>query len=63
MVEALTAYRTLLATDGVDEETAREARRYEAALRLLASPLDPVSAPRACAEGASAVRRALARCR
>ncbi len=61
--EALTAYRTLLAMDGVDEETAREARRYEAALRLLASPLDPVSAPRACAEGASAVRRALARCR
>lgn len=60
--EALTAYRTLSALDGVDEASAREARRYEAALRLLASPLDPVSAPRACAEGASAVRRALARC-
>lgn len=62
--EALTAYRTLLAIDDatLDEERVAEARRYEAALRLLARPLDPVSAPRACAEGASAVRRALARC-
>lgn len=59
--EALTAYRALLASGRLDEDEAVEARRHELALRLLARPLDPVSAPRAC-EG-SAVRRALARCR
>ncbi len=59
--EALTAYRALLARGDLDEASAAEARRYEAALRLLARPLDPVSAPRAC--GGSEVRRALARCR
>lgn len=62
--EALTAYRTLLAAAdelGLGEEEIAEARRYEAALRLLARPLDPVSAPRACA--GSPIRRALARCR
>ncbi|HJL19653.1 MAG TPA: tetratricopeptide repeat protein [Sandaracinaceae bacterium LLY-WYZ-13_1] len=62
--EALTAYRTLLASAdeaGLSEAERAEARRYEAALRLLARPLDPVSAPRAC--GGSAVRRALAGCR
>ena len=62
--DALTAYRALIASAealGLDPETVAEARRYEMALRLLARPLDPVSAARAC-EG-SAVRRALARCR
>lgn len=59
--EALTAYRALLAMgDRVDEPTSADARRYEAALRLLAAPLDPVSAERACTM--SPVRRALARC-
>jgi tetratricopeptide (TPR) repeat protein len=59
--EALTAYRALIANaDQLDEATVADARRYEAALRLLAAPLDPVSAERACAM--SPVRRALARC-
>ncbi|MBX3270034.1 MAG: tetratricopeptide repeat protein [Sandaracinaceae bacterium] len=58
--EALTAYRARLASPASPEEAA-EALRHERALRILARPLDPVSAPRAC-EG-SAVRRALARCR
>ncbi|MCA9605542.1 MAG: hypothetical protein KC619_08100, partial [Myxococcales bacterium] len=58
--EALTAYRALLASGVLDEDEATEARRYELALRILARPLDPVSAERAC-EG-SEVRRALARC-
>ncbi len=64
--EALTAYRTLIAIApgaGLDDARLEEARRYEAALRLLASPLDPVSAPRVCEDpAATAVRRALARC-
>lgn len=61
-LEALTAYRALVArASQLTPERAEEARRYEAALRLLASPLDPVSAPRSC-EG-SPLRRALARCR
>lgn len=59
--EALTAYRALIASGVLDEEETAEARRYELALRILARPLDPVSAERAC-EG-SAARRALARCR
>lgn len=64
--EALTAYRALLAMADeieLDADRIAEARRYEAALRLLADPLDPVSAPRACDPGSSAVRRALAACR
>jgi tetratricopeptide (TPR) repeat protein len=59
--EALAAYRAILASGTADSESTAEARRYEAALRRLAEPLDPVSAPRACS--GSAVRRALARCR
>jgi tetratricopeptide (TPR) repeat protein len=58
--EALTAYRALLARGELDEAASAQARRYEEALRILAQPLDPVSAERACA--GSAVRRALARC-
>ena len=62
--EALTAYRTLIAASariGLDPARVDEARRYEAALRVLARPLDPVSAPRACDE--TPLRRALAHCR
>lgn len=60
--EALTAYRALLAADlPLSDEERAEAVRYEAALRLLAHPLDPVSAPRACR--GSPLRRTLARCR
>jgi len=60
--EALTAYRALLShASALPAERVTEARRYEAALRLLARPLDPVSAPRACA--GTPLRRALARCR
>jgi tetratricopeptide (TPR) repeat protein len=61
--EALTAYRTLLAASerlSLDPARVEEARRYESALRVLARPIDPVSAPRAC--DASPLRRALARC-
>jgi tetratricopeptide (TPR) repeat protein len=58
--EALTTYRVLLTLE-LDDAQRTEARRYEAALRLLAQPLDPVSSARACA--GSDVRRALARCR
>lgn len=58
--EALAVYRMFLGSR-LDPETSEEARRYEAALRVLARPLDPVSAPRACS--GSDVRRALARCR
>lgn len=61
--EALTAYRRLLSeasSIGLSEEEISEARRYEAALRLLASPMDPLSAPRSCS--GSPIRRALARC-
>ncbi|MEC7520567.1 MAG: tetratricopeptide repeat protein [Myxococcota bacterium] len=60
--EALTAYRALLSLDDLSAEERAELRRYEAALRLLARPLDPVSAARACAPDAPPVRRALARC-
>lgn len=59
--EALAAYRRLIASGAVDETSAADARRYEAALRILARPLDPVSAPRACV--GSPLRRALAHCR
>ena len=60
--EALTAYRSLLASDlPLSDEDRAEAARYEAALRVLARPLDPVSAPRVCR--GSPLRRALARCR
>lgn len=59
--EALTAYRALIASGVLSPEERAEAARYELALRVLARPLDPISAPRAC-EG-SPVRRALARCR
>ncbi|MCB9591560.1 MAG: tetratricopeptide repeat protein [Sandaracinaceae bacterium] len=59
--EALTAHRALIASGVLEPDELAEARRYEQALRLLARPLDPLSAPRAC-EG-SPVRRALARCR
>jgi tetratricopeptide (TPR) repeat protein len=58
--EALGAYRALLSIDGLDEAARADARRYEAALRLLAEPIDPVSAPRVCS--GSPVRRALGRC-
>lgn len=58
--EALAAYRALLAGGALTSEQEAEARRYEAALQILASPLDPISAPRAC--GGSPLRRALARC-
>ncbi len=63
--EALTAYRRLVAQAdalGLSPEERAEAERYEAALRLLARPLDPISAPRSCADDASAIRRAVARC-
>lgn len=63
--EALTAYRRLLARAeaiGLTDEEVTEARRYEEALRLLARPLDPIASDRSCAEGSSAIRRALARC-
>lgn len=63
--EALTAYRAVLAVAdeaGFPPEEITEARRYERALRILADPIDPVSAPRVCA-GTSRLRRALARCR
>ncbi|MGF1467264.1 MAG: tetratricopeptide repeat protein [Sandaracinaceae bacterium] len=62
--EALTCYRRIvqLGREGrAEEAVAAEAARYEAALRLLAGPVDPVSAPRACR--GSHVRRALAGCR
>lgn len=59
--EALTAYRRVVAL-AEDEGLVEDASRREAALRLLAAPMDPVSAPRVCTE-ASPVRRALARCR
>ena len=59
--EALTTYRALLSrARELSSDQVSEARRYEAALRILARPLDPVSAPRACE--ASPLRRALARC-
>ncbi|MGE0789339.1 MAG: tetratricopeptide repeat protein [Sandaracinaceae bacterium] len=63
--EALTAYRRLIARAdalGIGGEELAEARRYEAALRVLARPLDPVGAPRSCAADASPIRRAVARC-
>ena len=60
--EALTAYRALLwAEVPLTDEERSEALRFEAALRLLSRPMDPVSAARSC-EG-SPLRRALARCR
>jgi len=60
--EALTAYRALLSSDvDLSDEERAELRRYESALRVLARPLDPVSAARACS--GSALRRALGRCR
>lgn len=61
--EALTVHRRMIARAdaiGLDADARAEARRYEAALRRLARPADPISAPRACA--GSALRRALARC-
>ena len=59
--EALTAYRALLAAHvDLSADERAEARRYERALRLLARPMDPVSASRSCR--GSPLRRALARC-
>lgn len=60
--EALTACRALLASaEDLSDEERLETARYESALRLLAQPLDPVSAARACES--SPLRRVLARCR
>lgn len=61
--EALTVTRRLVHDGealGLSEAEREEARRFEPALRLLARPMDPVSAPRAC--HGSGIRRALARC-
>lgn len=59
--EALAVHRALLErADALSPAVVRQLSRYEAALRLLARPLDPVSAPRACTM--SALRKALARC-
>lgn len=59
--EALGATRALLSNaSALPPEQVSDARRYEAALRILARPLDPASAPRAC--DLSPLRRALARC-
>ncbi|MFK7992076.1 MAG: tetratricopeptide repeat protein [Sandaracinaceae bacterium] len=61
--EALTVTRRLVSDGealGLSPEQVNEARRFEPALRMLARPMDPVSAPRAC-EG-SPLRRALAGC-
>jgi tetratricopeptide (TPR) repeat protein len=55
--EALALYRAIVA---LYPEEADDAPRFEAALRLLAAPMDPVAAGRACR--GSEVRRALARC-